>query len=60
MADVKRDQQSLPVVTQVARFIETARALGCDESEAAFDGKLEAVVGPKSSRPNVDGKPSKS
>jgi hypothetical protein len=25
---------------QHARFIETARALGCDEDEAAFDEKL--------------------
>ena len=33
--------------TQHARFIETARALGCDEDEAAFDEKLKAVVGPK-------------
>lgn len=30
------------------RFIETARALGCDEDPAAFDEKLKAVVGPKS------------
>ena len=33
--------------TQHARFLETARALGCDEDEAAFDEKLKAVVGPK-------------
>ncbi len=32
---------------QHARFLETARALGCDEDEAAFDKKLKAVVGPK-------------
>ena len=32
---------------QHARFLETARALGCDEDEAAFDEKLKAVVGPK-------------
>ena len=32
---------------QHARFVETARALGCDEDEAAFDEKLKAVVGPK-------------
>ena len=33
--------------TQHARFVETARALGCDEDEAAFDEKLNAVVGQK-------------
>lgn len=32
--------------SQHARFLETARALGCDEDEAAFDEKLKAVVGP--------------
>ena len=36
---------------QHARFLETARALGCDEDEAAFDEKLKAVVGPKRSPP---------
>ena len=36
------------VDAQHARFLETARALGCDEDEAAFDEKLKAVVGPKS------------
>lgn len=32
---------------QHARFLETARALGCEEDEAAFDEKLKAVAGPK-------------
>ena len=32
---------------QHARFLETARQIGCDEDEAAFDEKLKAVVGPK-------------
>jgi len=32
---------------QHARFFENARALGCDEDEAAFDEKLKAVVGAK-------------
>ena len=35
---------------QHARFLETARQLGCDEDEAAFDEKLKAVVGPKANR----------
>ncbi len=29
---------------QYARFLETARALGCDEDEAAFDEKLKAIA----------------
>ena len=29
---------------QHARFLETARALGCDEDEAAFDEKLNVVA----------------
>lgn len=29
---------------QHARFLETARALGCDEDEAAFDEKLRGIV----------------
>ena len=37
----------IPAIDQHARFIETARALECDEDEAAFDEKLKAVVGPK-------------
>jgi hypothetical protein len=37
---------------QVARFRETARALGCDEDEAAFDEKLKRIVKQKlSSKP---------
>lgn len=31
-------------LTQHARFIETARALGCDENEAAFDEKLKVIA----------------
>lgn len=31
---------------QRARFLETARALGCDEDEAAFDKKLRGIVKP--------------
>ncbi len=29
---------------QHARFLETARALGCDENEAAFDEKLKVIA----------------
>lgn len=37
--DGKPDRQA-----QSARFIETARALGCDEDEAAFDEKLKVIA----------------
>jgi hypothetical protein len=30
--------------TQHDRFVEAARALGCDEDEAAFDEKLKAIT----------------
>ena len=33
--------------SQHARFLETARALGCDEDEAAFDEKLKGIAKPK-------------
>lgn len=29
---------------QIERFKETARALGCDEDEAAFDEKLKVIA----------------
>lgn len=32
---------------QQRRFVETARELGCDEDEAAFDEKLKKVAGHK-------------
>ena len=31
---------------QHARFLETARALGCDEDEAAFDEQLKGIARP--------------
>lgn len=39
MNDSNKDARS-----QHARFIETARALGCDEDEAAFNEKLKAIT----------------
>jgi len=39
MNDSNKDARS-----QHARFIETARALGCNEDEAAFDEKLKAIA----------------
>ncbi len=39
---------------QHARFVESARALGCDEGEAAFDEKLKGIAKPvpKSEKPS--------
>ena len=37
---------------QIERFKETARALGCDEDEAAFDEKLKVIA-----RQKLKGKP---
>ena len=34
---------------QSERFIETARALGCDEDEAAFEAKLRQIASYKPS-----------
>lgn len=31
-------------LNQHARFLETARALGCDEDKVAFDEKLRSIV----------------
>jgi len=31
-------------MTQIERFKETARQLGCDEDEAAFDEKLRQIA----------------
>jgi len=35
---------SRSAIDQHDRFVETARALGCDENEAAFDEKLKVIV----------------
>lgn len=47
MANGKDVSKSADNSDQHARFLQTARALACDEDEAAFDEKLKAVVGPK-------------
>lgn len=47
---------------QFRRFVETARALGCDEDETAFDEKLKAVARQKPKdqpRPTPEGGPKK-
>lgn len=38
---------------QHSRFLETARALGCDEDEAAFDEKLKAITKPESAHKDI-------
>lgn len=47
MTDRRKEGATTASQSQRDRFLETARALGCDEDEAAFDEKLKAVVGPK-------------
>ena len=38
---MEKKQKSL---SQIQNFIKTARELGCDESEEAFDTKLKALM----------------
>lgn len=40
---------------QSSKFIETATALGCDESEAAFNDKLKKMVRPEKAKDNDNG-----
>jgi hypothetical protein len=44
---------------QYERFVETARKLGCDESEEAFEREFAKIVPPKprASHPRPSGKP---
>lgn len=42
--DRKRRNTATTSAGQLDRFKETARALGCDESEAAFDEKLRLIA----------------
>jgi len=48
-----------PAKPQIERFRETARALGCDEDEAAFDEKLKVIARhkPKGNTVNPSAKP---
>jgi hypothetical protein len=45
---------------QSERFIETARELGCDEDEAAFDEKLKRIATAKPAKPAKSKKPKRS
>jgi hypothetical protein len=38
---------------QYERFVETARKLGCDESEEAFEREFVKIVPPKAIKPTV-------
>ena len=44
---------------QHGRFIETARALGCDEDEAAFDAKLKVIAQQKPKDDPASAKPAR-
>lgn len=46
-----------PISDQHARFIETARSLGCDEDEGAFDEKLKAIARQRPSQKDEATKP---
>jgi hypothetical protein len=52
---VKSGRTKTTDIQQHKRFIETARELGCDEDEAAFDEKLKRIV---TAKPKPKPKPS--
>ncbi|HVB15634.1 MAG TPA: hypothetical protein VNF04_03805 [Stellaceae bacterium] len=45
--------------SQIDRFIETARALGADENEAAFKAKLAVIARQKPKAESTPAKPKK-
>lgn len=40
-------KKAKPIQSQIDKFVEVARTLGCDESEAAFDVKLKKLTTPQ-------------
>jgi hypothetical protein len=55
-------QDSRAKAEQHKKFVETARALGCDEDEAAFNEKLKAIARHKPKdepKPTPKGSPKK-
>jgi len=46
-ADIKSKPKKTKDKEQYARFVETARKLGCDESEQAFERAFKKIVPPK-------------
>lgn len=61
--DRKRQDPGAGVPSQIERFKETARSLGCDEDEAAFRDKLRVIARQKpkaaQERPPVRDEPKK-
>jgi hypothetical protein len=53
----KSNEQPAIGKTQHERFVETARELGCDEDEAAFDEKLKRIAMAKSKPERAPRKP---
>jgi len=54
--NTSKNSKNTDPAAQHARFVETARELGCDESEEAFDEKLKAIAKPNPN-PNPNPKP---
>ena len=54
--DRRKEDKKIASDLQHARFLETARVLGCDEDEAAFDEKLKVIARQK---PNAEPKEEK-
>jgi hypothetical protein len=50
------DKPVKPKSDQLERFIETARQLGGDEDEKAFDEKLKKIAKSKPDKPRQQGK----
>lgn len=57
MTEPKAQKRSEP--TQRQRFIKTARELGCEENEQAFDAALKKVAKAKVARPKGEAKKTK-
>jgi hypothetical protein len=54
MARSARTNHKAAIISQAKQFIETARALGCDEDEAHFDTALKKVAQHKPSHTTND------
>lgn len=52
--DTHKDRVAIP--PQGEKFIEAARALGCDEDEARWDERLRKVAGQKAGPQSGEGK----
>lgn len=54
-----KSRQKSESQSQRQRFVETARALECDEDEAAFDAALKKIGSAKVATPKDKAKPTK-